>query len=96
MQSYSQHNNYKISIAQVTANPSNPRFTFDQRPIPALRNHISWDDEQEGRISRSKVEGSRSKGKPRRKKIFDPLPSNYESFGGFIRSEKSQEGREDG
>jgi len=32
---------HKISIAQLT---SNYRSTYNDRPAPIMRNHISWED----------------------------------------------------
>jgi hypothetical protein len=59
---------YKISIAKVT---SNPRFTFNDRPAPIMRDHISWEDQNvlENDKRKSKAD-DRSRGKPRRRKIF--------------------------
>lgn len=33
----------KISIQQFA---ENERFSFSQKPIPALRNHITWEDQE--------------------------------------------------
>ena len=42
MQNYQNQGGGKVSIREFR---ENERFTFHQRPMPALRNHISWEED---------------------------------------------------